>query len=223
MRTARTIICLFAFASSLHLIEISEAQQPSAQSTGREFPVVYIQIGDVPVALPKDWVDNKFANIHLGNSRIISFVNVHMRPSPRSKHFEFPRVILFGIVEPAAGLPERNLRESKANLEKRQSEQAPDEFGFWLWKAREYVLIDMPYARPLGQPLTVSCMPSPPRPKEERMCTVRFYWTLAASVDYTFFDSDYPESRWAELDQRVLELLKFLDGREAWPATKPAQ
>jgi len=219
MRTAKRS-AYFVAVSSLILSVGAVAQQPLMPSAGREFPVALVQIGDVPVAIPQDWIDSKSVFIHLSNSSFISFPDVHRRPLPRSAHFELPRLHVLGIVEPATGLPERNLRGLIAELDKRRPERTLDEFGFWLWKTREYVLVDMPYPRPLDQPLIVSCLPSPRRPKIERMCTVRFYWTWATSVDYTFFDSDYPQSRCAELDQRVLELLKFLDGREVRPAPK---
>jgi hypothetical protein len=84
------------------------------------------------------------------------------------------------------------------------------------------MLVEPHHARPFDQPLIVSCSGSlRPDSKVEHRCTVRFYWTLATSVAYDFYETDVPQSQWVDLDRRVIELLHLLDGREPWPRPNP--
>jgi hypothetical protein len=198
----------------VHLIAMTAQSRP--------FPVIDVQLGDVPFAIPKDWVDSKFLFVGRGSTPFISVSNANYRRPPRSTHFEFPPLVLFSVRETAPGLPEKNLRSRKGELERRLPERHPDQDGFWEWKHREYLLVEPHHARPLDQPLIVKCSGSlRPNRKDERQCSVSFYWTLATGVVYDFYDTDVPRPQWAELDRRVIELLKFLDGREPWSEQNP--
>ena len=188
---------------------------PTLQS--RPFPVVEFQLGDVPFLMPKDWVDSKFLSIRRGSTPFFNVVNAHLRRPPRSTHVEVPPLILFSVIETAAGLPASNLRDYKAEWDRRWPERQPDRDGFWEWKPRKYMLVEPRHVRPFDQPLIVGCSRSlRSNSKDERQCTVRFYWTLATGVVYDFYDTDVPPSQWADLDKAIIELLKFLDGREPW-------
>ena len=230
--TTVTLARVFVVASTMlaifHAGEVAQAQQPasSTQPVSRPFPIVQVQIGDVPVALPKDWVETKIINISSGERKTVTLVNANLRQSPRSTHFDVPPLIIFDTVGVSTSLVEQNLTSRKAALEKRWPDRAADEDGFWHWQPGaygEYVLIGASYARPLEQPLIVECTKSlRPGRRGEQRCGVKFYWTPNASVRYDFYDTDVPKSRWAELDQRVLELLKFFDGRQAWPVITPS-
>jgi hypothetical protein len=196
--------------------ESSRAVAVNAQS--RPFPVVEVQVGDVPFVIPKDWVDSKFLSIYRSEAPFINAANADLRRPPRSTHFEFPQLSFFTVVQTAPGLPARNLRDSKAEWDRRWPDRQPDQDGFWQWKHQEYALVGPRHARPLDQPLVVRCTDSlRPNSKGERRCAVSFYWTLATGVTYDFYDTNVPQSKWVDLDRRVIELLQFLDGHEPWP------
>jgi hypothetical protein len=208
-----------------------QQQDPTKlQPVSRPFPIVQYQFGDVPLALPQDWVETKFVSIGAGSRPFITFANVNLRQPPRSTHFDVPPLRSFVMVGVPRELVERNLREQKIALEQRWSDRVGDNDGFWRWKTGEYVLVGSSYPRPLDQPLFVKCTGSLrqdrkphnrptdgfKRAADEQRCGVSFYWTLNAGVRYDFYDTDFPKSRWTELDQQVLALLDFLDGRKVW-------
>jgi hypothetical protein len=202
------------------------AQVVKTPTQSRPFPVVEFRLGDVPLLLPKDWVDSivkdrvdsKLLYIHRGSTPFINFANANHLRQPRSTHFEVPPLSHFAMQETAQGLPATNLRASKAEWDRRRPDRHPDQDGFWQWKPGEYALVEPRHARPFDQPLIVECTRSlRPQGAGERRCTVFFYWTLATGVTYDFYDTDVPPSQWVDLDQRVIELLQFLDGREPWP------
>jgi hypothetical protein len=201
------------------VLGLAAPDDPAARTIhSRPFSVVEFQLGDVPFLMPKDWVDSKFLSISRGSTPFFSVVNAQRRRPPRSTHVEFPPLVHFSVTETAPGLPARNLRDYKAEWDRRWPERQPDRDGFWEWKPREYMLVERRHPRPLDQPLIVGCSGSlRPNSKDERRCTVWFYWTLATGVNYDFYDTDVPPSQWADLDKDVIELLKFLDGREPWP------
>ena len=183
----------------------------------RPFAVIQEQLGDVPLVIPKDWVESKFLSVNRGSTPFINVANANHRRPPRSTHFEFPPLVLFAVKESARGLPEENLRRRKGELDQRWPERRGDQDGFWEWKRQNYLLAEPRHGRPFDQPLMVNCSyGGRPNRENERRCTVSFYWTLTTSVVYDFYDSDVAESQWVELDRRVVELVKFLDGREPW-------
>jgi hypothetical protein len=207
------------------------APSTSVQSLNRPFPVSVFPIGDVPVALPKDWVEPEYnvritgpryltkstlIEIHPGEQPYIHTVNVDLRLPPRSKHFELPPLHSFHVSRTADGAAERTVRSEKTELDERWPERVVDEDGFWLWKAHEYLLTKQTYSRPFDQPLTVFCSPTVGPNKGQLDCTVRLYWASNVAVRYDFTDTEFPKARWAELDQRVIALLDFLDGRKEW-------
>jgi hypothetical protein len=79
-----------------------------AQSVSRPFPIVQVQIGDVPVALPRDWVETKFVKILSDKDKTISIVNANLRQPPRSTHFDVPPLALFDAVGVPPGIVEQN-------------------------------------------------------------------------------------------------------------------
>lgn len=219
---ARHIFALVAFATAFQLSVGNAQQSPVVQKqlVTRSFPIVQVQIGEVPVAIPKDWVETKFVKILSDKDKTISIVNANLRQPPRSTHFDVPPLALFDAVGVPPGVVEQNLRSAKINLKRRWPERVADADGFWHWKPGQYVLINSTHARPLDQPLIVSCSRSVrPNQTGEQRCGVLFY-TSELFVRYDFFDTDVPKSHWAELDQRVLALVDFLDGRKVWPAGK---
>jgi len=204
------------------LAEDQQGQAALMDTVSRPFPTIQVRLGNVLLAIPKDWVESKFVSIHQGRTPFVYFANAYQRKAPRTTHFEVPPLISFRVNEPAAGLPERNLRSWTAEWERRWPERVADDDGFWNWKPTpygpEYLLVEPRHPRPLDQPLIVKCSGSlRPNNKGEHDCEVSFYWTLQTGVRHDFYDTVIPKSQWVELDQRVLELLKFLDGRQAWP------
>jgi hypothetical protein len=193
----------------------ARAQTVSVNVASRPFPIVEVRLGDVPFAIPEDWVSAGFVSIRRGGQPYVHFVNLHQRPGP-TPHFELPRVISLILSTPAPGLAARNLRAREEEQAKVQANRKSDQDGFWQWKPREYLLVNASYSRPLNQPLIVVCLGSerPNRPKAEQRCGVSFYWTLGMSVRYDFYDTDFPKQQWVALDKRVIDLVMFLDGRE---------
>jgi hypothetical protein len=107
-------------------VRAQESPTNLLQPISRPFPIVQVQIGDVPVALPQDRVEAKIIDVLPGNSKTISFVNANLRRAPRSAHFEVPLLRHFRVSEPAPGLPEKiyarsGLNWSKAHLTVRQT------------------------------------------------------------------------------------------------------
>jgi hypothetical protein len=202
----------------------AQPTQPTPVTTiSRPFPFVELQFGDVPIAIPKEWLT--FLNLLRdkdGNVSSIAFANAHLRPRPRSPYYEIPPLFHFDMKVPAPELAAKNIAEKKRAIDARWSDRRPDQYGFWNWKTREYLLTETVHPRPLDQPLIVGCMEAPnPGGQPLQLCTVWVYWTLNTSVRYTFYERDVPESKWVELDQRVLELLRFLDGREPYSVAAP--
>jgi hypothetical protein len=206
----------------------------SAVPLSRPFSVFTLALSEIPLALPLDWVEPQYnvramptnwakdSLLHVRQSEpaYIFIVNANLRLPPRSTHFEIPAFHQFVISHVAIGAAEWNLRFQKAEMDQRWTDRTADEDGFWHWKTREFVLINSSHPRPLDQPLVVSCSRSArPNQNGEQDCSVGLYWTPSVHVRYDFFDTDYPKSRWGELDQRVLALLDFLDGRKPWPPT----
>ena len=208
----------------------------SGQILDRPFPVFVLPFGEIPLAFPKDWVEPqynvrttgptnwtevKLIHIRPGEQTYFNIVHANDRMPPRSTHFEIPPLSLFVVKRVPIGLAEQNLQSRKAKLHERLPDRTVDKDGFWHWNRDEYVLVNPSHARPLDQPLIVSCGRSLRNYNSgEQQCGVSFYWTLNASVRYDFYGTDFPKSRWTELDQRVLALLDFLDGRKEWLGNK---
>lgn len=212
----------FALVTAILPSTVWAQQGLSTQPVSRPFPFIQVQVGDVPVALPKDWVETKFIDVSAGQQKSIAFVNSNLRRPPRSTHFDVPPLRLFDMVAVAQSLATENIRSRNKLLNERSLERVADTDGFWRWKPNEYVLVSSTYARPLGQVLLVSCARSlRPNQSGEQRCLVAFYATPETWVRYAFYDSDVPKSHWVELDQRVLALLNFLDGRKAWSSERP--
>ena len=220
---SRLMAPLALAAACLLLVHAGDAQESSGIRK-RSFETIDVTIGDTRFEVPSDWMSAGFISISRGNQPFIRFVNLNQR-TERLPHWdaEIPKLISLELVLPGQGLAARNIQAQRQVRERRWSERQPDEHGFWQWHAfwqwnlQEYLLVEPHHVRPLDQPLSVSCFGSSAR--DAPRCTVGFYWTHEVGVRYSFFDDDVPKRDWAELDRRVLALVKFLDSRHA--GTKP--
>ena len=216
---AKTAAALALIAASVLAADAAFAQdkRPAGMTTAsRPFAIVEVLVGDVPFAIPNDWVTSGFVSIHRSDRPFVHFANLHQRPAPTT-HFEVPRLVSLSLRSPVSGVAEQNLRVQKELIERRWSKRKPDEDGFWQWKLQEYLLVDRHHPRPLDQPLIINCFGSarPKRPVPEQRCGASFYWTLNVSVRYDIYDTEIPKRQWVELDKRVIDLVTFLDGRGA--------
>ena len=210
---------LLAFLFSAHVGVLAQDQQRQAapmDTVSRPFPTTQVVLGDVVLAIPTQWVDSKFINISLRQQRSVVFHNAHMPHFRSTDQFGVPALALFGLVEVPPELSESNVRSQRAEFEKRWSERAPDDHGFWHWKTDEFVSVADASHRPLGQPLIVKCRNAVPYPHPlDDGCSVRFYWTPLVSVRYDFRKTQFPEAEWTRLDRQVFDFLRFLDASQA--------
>jgi hypothetical protein len=218
MKTCATVFALLvcaAVGAQAQSKKGSESNVSGVATLSRPFATQELQLADVLIVIPKDWIDAGFVSLKRGSGGFVHLTNLNDRPSPRASHFDMPPLNSFVMTVPAQGLAANNIAQTKVELQRRWQERQPDEHGFWRWKPAEYVLTSQTHKRPFDQPLTIQCVGSP-RPKRgtERRCEVGLYWTSNTSVRYAFFDTDIPESQWVELDKRVLELVQFLEGSE---------
>jgi len=209
----RVLVMFFFFAFGGVVL----AQDTDKRIVPRSFPTTLVTLGDVPLAIPQQWLTNKALKVSSGRQRYVYFVNADQPQFPSTEHLQIPPLALFVLTQVPAELSESNLRQQRAELEKRWSNREPDDHGFWHWKTDEFVSVTDASHRPLGQPLIVNCRnatPQPEHPVRDR-CSVWFYWTPFVSVRYDFMKTKFPEAEWSRLDRRVLDFLRFLDARGA--------
>jgi hypothetical protein len=210
LTTCIVTILLFGFG------DVVLSQNAGSPMAPRPFPVVHVSLGDKLLAIPQQWLANGAVKIREGRQPYISFVNADLPQFSQREDLRIPQLSLFALTQVPQELSESNLRQQRAELEKRWPGREPDDHGFWRWKTTEFVSISDATHRPLGQPLIVKCRSATPEPKDalEDRCSVRFYWTLLLGVQYDFKKTKFPEADWVGLDRRVLEFLRFLDADE---------
>jgi hypothetical protein len=209
-----TAVFLFSADDGV-LAQDQQRQAAPITTVSRPFPTTQVDLGDVVLAIPTQWVDSKFIDVSLRQQRSVVFHNAHMPDFRSTDQFGVPALALFGLVEVPPELSESNLRSQRAELEKRWSERGPDDHGFWHWKTDEFIFVSDSAQRPLGQPLIVKCRDALPYPDPlYDPCSVRFYWTPRVSVRYDFRKTQFPEAEWTRLDRQVLDFLRFLDASQ---------
>lgn len=199
------------------------AQEPGTRTGGataeprfdRPYPIIEVQIGDVPIGVPEYWIEGPIAARINPRGTFLILANTGNR---NDSYFGFPRLTQFllsagnGLLEPRKTLAAEN-QSSDQPLKANFLKLRPTKNAAFVGTNYLYML---PTNRPLNQPFIVNCVSRsvPHRPKNERQCRVFLSWTTSAGVRYTFWESDNPITTWSDIDQRVIDTMKILDLRK---------
>lgn len=195
-----------------------------------------IAIGQECLAVPREWVRMGFWKLYsaaknkqgVSTERIdqsnvdalkdpvfvadtVAYVTAYERRNALAPSFpkDLPHeIVLSGTT---VELQESNTEWVKDRVAARPPSVAPDRFGFVPINRNELVHLASQARRPFGVPLVVHCVHLDPARASRDLCTVGYFsWKNTVAVRYSFNDDIYPQDRWVELDQSVLELLDML-------------